>query len=217
MAFRISLRKARSRRLFKSVLLACAAVGVLAVGFFITRIGLPFLASQYTVESSYTLAAETQAALPQKTIVRPSLPVRLTIPAIKVDATILHVGVASDGSMETTKDPDRLGWYELGQRPGEIGSAVIAGHYGWRDGIPAVFDHLDDLRVGDKVYSEDEKKLVTIFVVRDVRTYNQNDDAQDVFHSADNKAHLNLITCEGTWDASSKSYPKRLVVFTDKE
>jgi len=35
--------------------------------------------------------------------------------------------------------------------------------------------------------------------------------------SSDAKAHLNLITCEGVWDKVSKSYSKRLVVFTDRE
>jgi hypothetical protein len=38
--------------------------------------------------------------------------------------------------------------------------------------------------------------------------------AKDVFNG-DNGDHLNLITCDGIWDADEKSYSKRLVVFAD--
>jgi hypothetical protein len=54
-------------------------------------------------------------------------------------------------------------------------------------------------------------------VVRGMQTYDQNGNAGGVFSSSDGLAHLNLITCEGTWNAAEKSYSNRLVVFTDKE
>lgn len=54
-------------------------------------------------------------------------------------------------------------------------------------------------------------------MVRELRTYGPKDDVTNVFNSSDGQAHLNLITCEGIWDKASKSYSKRLVIFTDKE
>jgi hypothetical protein len=36
------------------------------------------------------------------------------------------------------------------------------------------------------------------FVVTGMRIYDQNGDATNIFNSSDNKAHFNLITCEGT-------------------
>jgi LPXTG-site transpeptidase (sortase) family protein len=145
------------------------------------------------------------------------LPIRLKIPAINVDATIENVGIKIDGSMDIPKDADRVGWFDLGPRPGENGSAVIDGHYGWKDNKPAVFDDLYKLQKGDKIYVESGTALPTVFVVREIRKYDPLADAIDVFSSKDGQPHLNLITCEGTWSKEQKSYSKRLVVFADKE
>ena len=113
--------------------------------------------------------------------------------------------------------PNETGWFKLGPRPGEVGSAVIDGHSGWKNDIPAVFDNLSQLHKGDKIYVEDEKGILTTFVVREIRIYDPKADATEVFSSHDGKAYLNLITCAGTWDNVKKSSSERLVVFADKE
>jgi len=148
---------------------------------------------------------------------RAALPSRLMIPAINVDAAIESVGLTSQGAMAVPAGPADAAWFDLGPRPGESGSAVIAGHEGWKDNIKAVFDDLYKLQKGDKIYVEDEQGATTTFVVSGMQTYDQNGDASGIFSSTDGKAHLNLITCEGTWNAAEKSYSNRLVVFTDKE
>lgn len=146
------------------------------------------------------------------------LPARLKIPGINVDSAVERVGLAPDGTMGVPKDPDDVAWYELGPRPGENGSAVMAGHYGtWKNGKGSVFDNLHKLSKGDRLYIEDEKGVTSTFVVRESRSYDPKADASDVFSSDDGKSHLNLITCEGIWDKNSKSYPQRRVIFADKE
>lgn len=142
---------------------------------------------------------------------------RITIPTIHVDAEVEQVGLANDGEMDVPKLPTNAAWFELGPRPGEKGNAVIAGHFGWKNGTPAVFDNLHTLRKGDKVYVENEHGALITFVIRERRIYNANADASEVFVSSDGKAHLNLITCEGVWNNSKKSYVHRLVVFADQE
>jgi sortase (surface protein transpeptidase) len=69
--------------------------------------------------------------------------------------------------------------------------------------------------VGDTLTVLDDKGSTSTFVVRAVRSYDPTADATDVFTSNDGGAHLNIITCEGTWDQALLSYTKRLVVFTD--
>lgn len=150
-------------------------------------------------------------------IIGEGLPTRLTIPKSNVTASIISVGVTSDGAMDTPKGPNEVAWFNPGPRPGEVGSAVISGHYGWKNNIPAVFDTLHLLQKGDKVYIKDESGATVIFIVREVRTYDENADATNVFTSNDGKAHLNLITCGGVWNKDTKSYSERIVVFTDKE
>jgi len=145
------------------------------------------------------------------------LPMRLEIPKINVDAVVDYVGLASDGAMDVPEGPSDVAWFDLGPRPGEKGSSVIDGHSGWKDGTQAVFDNLYKLQKGDKIYVKDVKGTTASFVIREIRTYDPQADASSVFGSTDGNAHLNLITCTGTWDKITQSHSERLVVFADEE
>ena len=210
MAFNIAPKK-------RWPLLITITVSTLLVGFAISQAVLPHFISKSVLQSSSAPKSNDTTATFRQAPITPSASVRIKIPAIMVDAAIEAVALASDGSMDTPKGPAEVGWYSLGQRPGEQGSAVMTGHFGWRDSIPAVFDNLSKLQIGDKVYVEDKNKVAIIFVVRELRMYDKNEDAEMVFRSSDGKSHLNLITCEGNWDKNAKSYSNRLVVFTDKQ
>lgn len=144
-------------------------------------------------------------------------PARLKIPSINVDAPVEYVGLTPDGAMAVPKGPNEVVWFNLGPRPGENGSAVISGHYGWKNDTPAVFDNLHELRKGDQISFEDGEGVNVTFVVRETRIYSKDEAAPDVFSSSDGKAHLNLITCAGAWNDAGGTYSERLVVFTDKE
>lgn len=142
-----------------------------------------------------------------------ALPVRLIIPNINVNATVKDVGVTSKGIMGVPKNAMDAGWFNLGPRPGEMGSAVIAGHLNGESGQEAVFTNLNKLVKGDQLYVENDKGEIFTFVVRESRIYGLGY-ADDVF-SRNDGVHLNLVTCDGVWDGGIKSYSKRLVVFSD--
>lgn len=144
-------------------------------------------------------------------------PVQLAIPAIEVDAKVEDVGLTPDGAMDSPSNQDGVAWYQLGPRPGEIGSAVMAGHYGWKSAAGSVFDNLHKLQPGDTVNVTDDAGVQTTFVVRESKMYDLKMDDTDVFHSTDGIAHLNLVTCGGVWNEDKHMYSNRLVVFTDKE
>ena len=146
-----------------------------------------------------------------------SLPARLRIPKINVNAKLEHVGLTPSGAMDSPLGPDNVAWFNLGPIPGNIGSSVIDGHSGWKDNLPAVFDNLNKLSKGDKIYVEDEKGITVTFVVREIKTYDKNANASDVFYSDDGRVHLNLITCSGAWDKIIGNSSTRLVVFSDIE
>lgn len=182
------------------------SIGTICIGMF----GL-FLLLKLPAQSSY---ARSVISVEKAGV---GLPVRLKIPKIKVDAAVEYVGLTPQRAMDAPRAPGNVGWFDLGVRPGEDGSAVIAGHYGWKNGKAAAFDGLNKLRKGDKIYIVDSRGITLAFVVREVRMYDQKANAPEVFDSADGKAHLNLITCEGSWNRFQKSYSSRRVVFTDKE
>jgi len=142
------------------------------------------------------------------------LPVRLKIPRMDVDAAVQYVGVTADGAMAVPNNIVDVGWFDLGPRPGEIGSAVIAGHFNGQKGEAGVFTNLRQVQTGDIVYVEDEQGVSTAFVVRENRIYTAG--YADAVFSQHDRAHLNLVTCDGVWDTTTHSYTKRLVVFADK-
>jgi LPXTG-site transpeptidase (sortase) family protein len=165
------------------------------------------------VVSINQLASATTNSVAKKT----GAPVRIKIPSLNVNATIERVTLAADGSMDVPKDPDNAGWYALGPRPGETGSAAIAGHVNWWGGVKGVFEHLSALKPGDIITIENDFGKNIYFVVREARTYDADADATEIFSTNDGKAHLNLITCTGLWDKGAQQYAKRLVVFADLE
>lgn len=146
-----------------------------------------------------------------------SAPVRIEIPKLSITTPVIPAGLTKDNAMDIGKDIEKTAWYKLGPKPGEKGSAVIAGHYGWINGQGAVFNNLHTLQAGDKLSVYDEKGLIVNFVVRETRKYGLGADAIDVFKSTDEKAHLNIITCNGSWNYSHQTYSDRLVVFSDLE
>jgi LPXTG-site transpeptidase (sortase) family protein len=190
-------------------------VSILIVFVFLSVSLFYFISS--LVQASPSTFVKSGTVFPKQEYLNVGLPIRLKIPKINVDTPIESVGLTLQGAMDAPKIPSDVAWFNLGSRPGEIGSAVISGHYGWKNNIAAVFDNLSKLKKGDKVYIEDEKGIVITFVVRETKKYSSNADASDVFTSHDEKSHLNLITCGGVWNKTLKSYSNRLVVFADKE
>ncbi len=143
------------------------------------------------------------------------LPVRLKIPAIGVDSAIEDALITPDGRMDVPAGSVNVAWFSLGPHPGQVGSAVIGGHFGINKGVPFVFYNLDKLNSGDKIYIVDDRGDTLAFQVRSISSFDRNADATTVFTSNDGLAHLNLITCEGIWNQVNGNYPLRLVIFTD--
>lgn len=202
------MKKLFSRR---AVVSAVTAVSILFV------LLLVFIALK-TVNQYYSLSPLiARDVVIEKMQIKPGLPKQLIIPAINVDVAIDYVGLTSDGAMDIKPDPKIVGWYMLGPRPGDEGSSVIAGHYGWLNGKPAIFNDIQKLSKGDELSVIDQKGVSVTFVVREIHKYDPESDAATVFKSNDGKSHLNLITCNGVWENDKQSYSNRLVVFTDRK
>jgi len=147
----------------------------------------------------------------------PGKPVRLLIPAIGIDANIQSVGLAwqGNGTMGIPTNFTDVGWYKDGPLPGEPGSAVIDGHFDGKDIAEAVFYNLDKLQPGDTVDVVDEKGKTIHFRVIETKNYDYDAQTTEIFARDSSKVRLNLITCAGDWEATTKSYNKRIVVFTE--
>lgn len=176
-----------------------------------------FIPISYAQNASGALIKNT-LTLPKQKQSNPGLPKRLKVPQINIDIALESVGLTSRGAVDVPRGRANAAWFNLGPRPGEVGNAVIDGHYGiWKNGQTAVFNNLSKLKKGDKLYIIDAQGATTTFVVREFKTYDWTSSVPKIFFSDDEKSHLNLITCGGTWNKTSQNYSKRLVVFTDKE
>jgi sortase family protein len=147
-----------------------------------------------------------------KRVLPASRPVSIAIPRLRIRSDLVRLGVDSHGAMEVPSDPAEAGWYDLGPTPGELGPAVIAGHVTWNL-VPAVFFRLGDLHPGDRLRVVRRDGVTGIFEVRAVRRFPKvRFPTKAVFGTID-YAGLRLITCGGTYDASTHRYLDNIVVF----
>lgn len=142
-------------------------------------------------------------------------PIKIIIPKIGVDAKVQKVGITLKGNMSAPHNFTDVGWYKYGTVPGNLGSAVMDGHVDNGFNLDGVFKHLKDLKVGDNIFVDMQNGTQLHFVVEDVQSYYYKDTPMDeILNKNDGAAHLNLITCDGTWLPEAKTNDRRLVVYT---
>jgi LPXTG-site transpeptidase (sortase) family protein len=141
-------------------------------------------------------------------------PVRLQIPSLGIDANVQYVGITAHATMAVPNNFTDVGWYKYGPVPGSSGSAVMAGHVDNALALPGVFKHLQDIQQGEDIYVLTKDGNKQHFVVDEVDIYNVNDVPTSRVFETSGSAHLNLITCDGTWVQSQKQYDQRLVVYS---
>lgn len=139
-------------------------------------------------------------------------PVRVQIPAIRVNAAVIALGITADGEMETPDSFTQVAWYTFSARPGEPSNCVLSGHLDMPGGRPAVFYRLRELRPGHEI----------VLIGPSGKRYRYTVTASLSVPSADAPVAeivgptlepvLTLITCDGTWNRAAGEYTERRVV-----
>jgi sortase (surface protein transpeptidase) len=141
-----------------------------------------------------------------------SVPVRVAIPSVKIDTSLLRLGLNRDGTLQVPWKPLLAGWYRGSPTPGEPGPAIIAGHVdSWETG-PAVFYRLGEVAVGDRVLVTRADATVAHFVITSVRSYPKSAFPTATVYGDVNRAALRLITC-ANWNSTTQEYDGNIVVF----
>ncbi len=140
-------------------------------------------------------------------------PVRIVIPAIEVDETVIETGLLPSGAMEVA-DFGLAGWYGLGPKPGEVGPAVIAAHVSSVAG-PDVFYRLDELEEGDEIRIEDADGAEHAFTVTDRELQPKDQLPTERIWSEDDEPVLRLITCGGEFDPAARSHLANVIVYAE--
>jgi hypothetical protein len=167
-------------------------------------LGLPGLSNLSSWASTSGALVSAQALIPT------APPAQLLIPSLNVHRAVEGVGVNRFGVMNLPVNGWNAGWYTGGPTPGAPGDAVIEGHAGFPN-QPMIFGHLSQLRAGDQVVvvlGDGSKRL---FVVVSQATFPVGK-APAGLGEPYGPPRLTLITCTGSFDASTYSYSRRLVV-----
>lgn len=188
----------------------------LMIAFTLTGCGLSTASQVKASPVSTHVANQRRSLAPTPQTKAQANPVRLLIPSIGLNAPVETVGVAPNGDLAVpTANPwEDAGWYGLGPRPGERGSAVIDGHLDRPGGYPAVFWRLRYLHAGDAVIVIDVNGKTHRFHVTETAYYSpQAAPIQEIFGNQSG-TYLNLITCAGDWIPNQHQTTLRLVVYT---
>ncbi|EWT02564.1 peptidase C60 [Intrasporangium oryzae NRRL B-24470] len=140
---------------------------------------------------------------------------RLVIPRIGVQTSLVGVGLNADGTVETPplRGDAPAGWYRYLASPGEVGPAVILGHVDTaRDG-PAVFYRLGELRPGDPIDVTRADGIVARFVVTRVVLVAKVDFPTADVYGPTPDPQLRLVTCGGSYDRVRHSYRDNVIAF----
>lgn len=186
-----------ARRLAAAAVIAAAAAAIVPL--------IPAILHPGT--ASTPAGGQPAAAAAAKAPPAGGVPVRLRIPAIGVFAPVESVGRTPEGNIDVPRDVNDVGWYAEGVAPGQPGDAVIDGHLDWYTG-PAVFAHLDRVRIGDLVEVDLAGGGVRFQVDR-IATYPYDRPPAGLASRA-GPARLTLIVCAGWWNG--RTYTRRLVV-----
>jgi hypothetical protein len=143
-----------------------------------------------------------------------SAPVRVQIPAIAVDSTLMQLGLQADGSLQVPPSGFPAGWYTGAPTPGEQGPAILAGHVDW-GGKPGVFYHLRDLQPDAEITVTRQDGSAAVFRVTQVKEYPKDQFPTDVVYGDLDHPGLRLITCGGSFDRQTRNYDDNIVAFAD--
>lgn len=190
-----------------------AAAGVLVVVRVITAPRqLPPVSAQQ-VPASVGTSAPTHAAVSSHQLAS-SVPVRVLIPAISVNAPVMKLGLAADDTLQVPPlgNHNLAGWYDRSVTPGRDGTSVILGHVDNYAG-PSVFYSLKTLHRGDKVGVVLADGKTAQFTVDGVEKVAKDKFPTQQVFGRTSYPSLRLITCGGTFDPSTGSYLDNIIVF----
>ena len=174
----------------------------------------PPVAAGPTTEPPATSAGAPSAASSQGPALPRSVPTRLSIPSIGVDAPFVPLSLDAGGALQPPpmSRPTVVGYYADGPTPGERGAAIVAGHVDTKTG-PAVFLLLSLVKPGASVSVKRADGTTATFKVDTVQTFSKGAFPDQKVYGATPDAQLRIITCGGTFDRAKQDYKDNVVVF----
>ncbi|MBB0243716.1 sortase, partial [Streptomyces alkaliphilus] len=148
---------------------------------------------------------------PARPVERGGPPVRLEVRGLPA-LTVVPVGTGPGGAVVVPEEPDRVGWWAPGARPGGPGgTALLVGHVDTPHGDPGPFAALADLSVGARVGVVGADGRVHRYAVTTARRHSADALPRTLF-DGDGPPRLALVTCAGRYDPGAGRYEETLVL-----
>jgi sortase family protein len=182
----------------------------------VERLATPAPAGSPAPASERDAAAATPIPRSAATLPAPvpaTAPVRLVVPSIRVDATVVPTGVDDRGDFAVPPSVDTVGWYRYG--PGleaGAGSIVIGGHVDSATQGRGAFFRLRELTPGQRLTVTGSDGRTREFRVVARETYRKTAIDLDRYFAVDGAPRLTLITCGGPFDERTGHYRDNVVV-----
>jgi sortase (surface protein transpeptidase) len=188
--------------------LAVPVVVALGVGGVVAGNSLSAGSSENAVEVPVAAhAGESTTARRQMPI-----PVRISIPAIGVNAPIVPLGLNPDHTIQVPTNIADAGWFRPGPEPGEVGAAVVVGHLASIRG-PGVFWRLGELRRGQVITIRLVDGSTIRFVARSMLRVPKVRFPTRLVYARTAKPTLRLVTCAGALNPLTGHHRDNYIVF----
>lgn len=136
---------------------------------------------------------------------------RFKIPRFNVDAAVEAIGLLPTNEMDVPKDPHKVGWYYVWDKPGWRGNAVFSAHVDYYPNIRGPFYNLKDLNPGDEVIVVMDGGPEYVYKVISKQRYRVDEiptgELIDAPNKPPDKEWVTLITCGGEFVASRPGGP----------
>lgn len=138
-------------------------------------------------------------------------PRKIEIASISIDGCLQKVGIDQHGAIAVPSNIHLAGWFTDSALPGDKGLSIIDGHVLGRFN-DAIFARLKDLRKDEMIRIQFGDLSYRTFTIVSVDSYEEKDTMHQVYEPFDGEGRLVLITCDGTYDRSTNTYDRRVVI-----
>jgi sortase (surface protein transpeptidase) len=146
-----------------------------------------------------------------------SMPTRISIPAVNLEADVITVDVNADGTIGTPSlsNAKVAGWYDRGPAPGQDGAAVMDAHVdsSLMTDYRGAFYYLGLTKPGMQVDVFRADHSEAVFTIDEVQVALKSDFPTAQVYSPTPYASLRLITCGGDFDQTTHEYLGNTIVY----
>lgn len=161
----------------------------------------------------FSVDVPSEQAIPDTYSVPDGQPLSIEISSVSIKGFIQKVGIDQHQAVTAPNNVHLAGWFIDSVKPGESGLSIIDGHVSGRS-ADGIFKKLPEVKNDDEIVITMGGGGVFVYKVFATKTVPNDQAAKVLFEQNPSVTHqLNLITCTGRYDANTRTYADRAIVY----